>query len=115
MKIAVIGIGLIGGSLARDIRLIWDQAEIIGLDVHAGHVQQAIELGFRDFHVTSLAPANTLIAAPRPDMHPTHPLVLHTGGTRLHHDGTVPIQKVGKLVATKRRRHLPRRHRDWNP
>lgn len=45
MKIAVIGIGLIGGSLARDIRLIWDQAEIIGLDVHAGHVQQAIELG----------------------------------------------------------------------
>lgn len=45
MKIAVIGIGLIGGSLARDIRLIWDLAEIIGLDVHAGHVQQAIELG----------------------------------------------------------------------
>ena len=45
MKIAVIGIGLIGGSLARDIRLIWDQAEIIGLDAHAGHVEQAIELG----------------------------------------------------------------------
>jgi prephenate dehydrogenase len=45
MKIAVIGIGLIGGSLARDIRLIWDQAEIIGLDAHAGHVQHAIELG----------------------------------------------------------------------
>lgn len=45
MKIAVIGIGLIGGSLARDIRLIWDQAEIIGLDAHTGHVEQAIELG----------------------------------------------------------------------
>lgn len=45
MKIAVIGIGLIGGSLARDIRLIWDQAEIIGLDALACHVQQAIELG----------------------------------------------------------------------
>ena len=45
MKIAVIGIGLIGGSLARDIRLIWDQAEIFGLDAHAGHVEQAIELG----------------------------------------------------------------------
>ena len=45
MKIAVIGIGLIGGSLARDIRLIWDQAEIIGLDAYTGHVEQAIELG----------------------------------------------------------------------
>jgi prephenate dehydrogenase len=45
MKVAVIGIGLIGGSLARDIRFIWDQAEIVGLDAYAGHVQQAIELG----------------------------------------------------------------------
>lgn len=45
MKVAIIGIGLIGGSLARDIRLIWDQAEIIGIDVDTVHVQKAIELG----------------------------------------------------------------------
>ena len=45
MKIAVIGVGLIGGSFAKDIHRLWPEARIYGVDSSDTHLQQAEELG----------------------------------------------------------------------
>ncbi len=48
MDVFVIGIGLIGGSLARDIRRVQADARIYGLDKNPAHMDQALELGLVD-------------------------------------------------------------------
>ena len=45
MKIYVIGIGLIGGSMALDIQALYKDAVIIGVDTNENHLDNAIELG----------------------------------------------------------------------
>ncbi|MDN3678026.1 prephenate dehydrogenase [Flavobacterium paronense] len=45
MKVYVIGIGLIGGSMALDIQALDKDAVIIGVDTNDNNLQQAIELG----------------------------------------------------------------------
>ena len=45
MKVYVIGIGLIGGSMALDIQALHKDAVIIGVDANENHLEQAIELG----------------------------------------------------------------------
>ena len=45
MKVYVIGIGLIGGSMALDIQALDKDAVIIGVDANENHLEQAIELG----------------------------------------------------------------------
>ena len=45
MKVYVIGIGLIGGSMALDIQALDKDAVIIGVDDNEDHLEQAIELG----------------------------------------------------------------------
>lgn len=45
MKVYVIGIGLIGGSMALDIQALDKDAVIIGVDANEDHLEQAIELG----------------------------------------------------------------------
>ena len=45
MKVYVIGIGLIGGSMALDIQALHKDAVIIGVDANENHLKQAIELG----------------------------------------------------------------------
>lgn len=45
MKVYVIGIGLIGGSMALDIQALDKDAVIIGFDANDSHLEQAIELG----------------------------------------------------------------------
>ena len=45
MKVYVIGIGLIGGSMALDIQALNKDAVIIGVDANENHLEQAIELG----------------------------------------------------------------------
>ncbi len=45
MKVYVIGIGLIGGSMALDIQALDKDAVIIGVDANEDHLKQAIELG----------------------------------------------------------------------
>ena len=45
MKVYVIGIGLIGGSMALDIQALHKDAVIIGVDADENHLEQAIELG----------------------------------------------------------------------
>ena len=45
MKVAVIGLGLIGGSLALDIKKAFPTCQVVGLDNNKQHVSKALELG----------------------------------------------------------------------
>ncbi|RKS94431.1 prephenate dehydrogenase [Flavobacterium limicola] len=48
MKIYVIGIGLIGGSMALDIKTLHPEAKIYGIDTNESHLAEAIALGVVD-------------------------------------------------------------------
>ena len=48
MNVYVIGIGLIGGSLARDIRKHYPEAKLFGIDLNPAHLDEAHELGLID-------------------------------------------------------------------
>lgn len=48
MKVFVIGIGLIGGSMVLDIKAHYPEATIYGIDTNDKHLQQALELGVID-------------------------------------------------------------------
>ena len=45
MKVYVIGLGLIGGSLALDIKREFPEADIFGIDANEQHVEEATTLG----------------------------------------------------------------------
>lgn len=45
MKVVVIGIGLIGGSMVLDIKALHPDATILGMDANENHLQQAIDIG----------------------------------------------------------------------
>ena len=47
-KIYVIGIGLIGGSMALDIKSHYENAAIFGIDSNENHLKEAIKLGVID-------------------------------------------------------------------
>ncbi len=48
MKIAIFGIGLIGGSLAKDLRESNFASEIIGVENSESHAEKALEIGLVD-------------------------------------------------------------------
>ena len=48
MKIGIIGIGLIGGSLAKDLKKAYDGVHITGLDASEAHLETAKKLGIID-------------------------------------------------------------------
>jgi len=48
MKLAIIGIGLIGGSFAKDVRRLYPNVEIFGIDSNEAHVQKALDLKLID-------------------------------------------------------------------
>jgi prephenate dehydrogenase len=48
MKIYVIGIGLIGGSIALEVKALYPEAKIFGIDSNENHLQEAISLGVVD-------------------------------------------------------------------
>lgn len=48
MKITIVGMGLIGGSMAKDLRKSGFTTEIIGVDNNAEHLKRALELGIAD-------------------------------------------------------------------
>ncbi len=48
MRVTIIGLGLIGGSMARDLRKTGFADEIIGVDNNEEHQKQALELGLAD-------------------------------------------------------------------
>lgn len=45
MKVYIIGLGLIGGSLAIDIQREFKEATIFGIDTNENHLNEALELG----------------------------------------------------------------------
>lgn len=52
MKVFVIGTGLIGGSMALDIKSIYDDATVFGIDANENHLDKAINLGIIDQKAT---------------------------------------------------------------
>lgn len=52
MKVYVIGIGLIGGSLALDIKSVFDDAVVFGVDENENHLEQALQLELIDQKAT---------------------------------------------------------------
>jgi len=48
MNIYVIGIGLIGGSIALDAKALYPEAKIFGIDSNENHIKEAIALGVID-------------------------------------------------------------------
>ncbi|MBO0322721.1 prephenate dehydrogenase [Muricauda sp. CAU 1633] len=48
MDIVVIGIGLIGGSFAKDVKKLYSEVQITGVDKSEAHLDEALELGLID-------------------------------------------------------------------
>lgn len=48
MNVVVIGIGLIGGSFAKDVKQLFPEAHIIGIDKSDSHLDEALELNLID-------------------------------------------------------------------
>ena len=48
MTLCIIGLGLIGGSFAKDLRAAGLASELLGTDASAEHARRALELGFVD-------------------------------------------------------------------
>ncbi len=65
MKIYIIGIGLIGGSMALDIKALYPNATICGIDANESHLQEAIELGVIDVagNMEDLSSADVVIVS----------------------------------------------------
>ncbi len=56
-QLTLIGVGLIGGSLARALRAAGQVQEVIGFGRNLANLQQAVDLGVIDRIETSMAPA----------------------------------------------------------
>lgn len=52
MKVFIIGTGLIGGSMALDIKSIYDDAVVFGIDANEKHLEEALNLGIIDQKAT---------------------------------------------------------------
>jgi len=48
MNVFIIGIGLIGGSIALDIKSMYDETVIFGMDTNENHLDEALQLGIID-------------------------------------------------------------------
>lgn len=48
MKIYVIGVGLIGGSMALELKQLYDDCTIVGVDQSEAHLEEALSLGIID-------------------------------------------------------------------
>ncbi|MDT8388349.1 MAG: prephenate dehydrogenase/arogenate dehydrogenase family protein [Thiogranum sp.] len=56
-RLCIIGVGLIGGSLARALRAAGEVEEIVGASRNAAHLQKAVDLGVIDRYETDLSAA----------------------------------------------------------
>jgi prephenate dehydrogenase len=52
MKVFIVGIGLIGGSLARDIKKMNPNTVVYGIDANENHLEEALKLGIIDRKAT---------------------------------------------------------------
>lgn len=96
MKVVVIGIGLIGGSMVLDIKALHPEATILGMDANENHLQQAIDLGVvekagttedladADFVIVSVPVDIALIVLPQVlDAVGENTIVFEVGSTKL--------------------------------
>lgn len=65
MKVYIIGTGLIGGSLALDIKSIYATATVFGIDADENHLEEAFQLGIIDEKATlnDVAKADFVVVA----------------------------------------------------
>ncbi|MCR9181289.1 MAG: prephenate dehydrogenase [Flavobacteriaceae bacterium] len=95
MNVFVIGIGLIGGSLAKDIKMLYPQSKLFGIDSSEMHLKQAFSLNIIDemASMDDLYKADWVIVAVPVDVAvslvpevldkiPSHALVLEVGSTK---------------------------------
>lgn len=73
MKVVIIGVGLIGGSFAKDVKKLHPESEIIGVDQNESHLDKAMELhvidkkgGYPDLETADMVfvgiPVNVLVS-----------------------------------------------------
>ena len=67
MNVLVIGLGLIGGSLALDIKKAYPEAKISGIDVNEKHVEEALLLGVIDHAADSHSDLAEVVALKEAD------------------------------------------------
>lgn len=109
MKTTIIGLGLIGGSMAKDLRKSKFATELIGVDVNENHAKQAIELGLVD-RIESLEDAvqNTdliIIAIPVDKELEVLPLVLE----KMNENTTVTDMGSAKKIIVDSIKNHPKR------
>lgn len=65
MKVVIIGLGLIGGSMALDIKSKYDDVTVFGMDANEKHLEEALRLQLIDQKASEedIATANLIIVA----------------------------------------------------
>lgn len=58
MKVTIIGVGLIGGSFAKDIKTLYSNAKIYGIDARPENIKSALTLGLIEEQTTYGALSN---------------------------------------------------------
>lgn len=109
MKITIIGLGLIGGSLARDLRRTKFAGELIGVETNKIHAKTALKLGLVD-RIDSLEKAIAdvdlvIIAIPVDKELEVLPIVLD----KLSNNTTVTDMGSTKKIITERVQNHPNR------
>ncbi len=116
MKITVIGLGLIGGSIARDLRNSGFATELLGVEANEEHQRKALELGLVD-RVLPLAEGvkdtdMVIIAIPVDKTQAILPTVLDLidSGTTVTDMGSTKKQLVDSVANHKRRKNYVPAH-----
>ncbi len=116
MKITVIGLGLIGGSIARDLRNSGFATELLGVEANEEHQKKALELGLVD-RVLPLAEGvkdtdMVIIAIPVDKTQAILPTVLDLidSGTTVADMGSTKKQLVDSVANHKRRKNYVPAH-----
>ena len=116
MKITVIGLGLIGGSIARDLRNSGFATELLGVEANEEHQKKALELGLVD-RVLPLAEGvkdtdMVIIAIPVDKTQAILPTVLDLidSGTTVTDMGSTKKQLVDSVANHKRRKNYVPAH-----
>ena len=116
MKVTIIGLGLIGGSMAKDLRSSGFATELIGVDTNEDHAAKAVELGLVDRVLPfEEAVKNTdlvLIAIPVDKTLIILPKVLDLidGGTTVTDMGSTKKMLVASVADHKRRKNFVPAH-----
>jgi len=116
MRITIIGLGLIGGSIAKDLRKSGFATEFVGVETSEQHAKQALELNLVD-RIENLEDAvkNTdlvIIAIPVNKVLAVLPKVLDLidGGTTVTDMGSTKKDLVDSVVNHKRRKNFVPAH-----